>query len=211
MKRKKLSEPTIERLCRIYTLAEKMSREGIMSVTSKVMEKKTGIPSHTIRKDLSMIGTAGSTRSGYAMASLKNLISTALLFNVPRKACIAGLSMPGLSMLDNPETRDFGFEVLAGFDSSINRIEMVETSIPLFPSYEITEKVREMGIEIAVLAVPPYSAEKTAASLIEGGVTGIINFSPVILSFEKRGIIVKNIYLPEELRILSALITAGGK
>ena len=89
-------------------------------------------------------------------------------------------------------------------------MEMMNTDVPLYPTYEITKKVKELSIDYGIIAVPAEKARETADKLIKGGIKGIINYSPVILNPEDN-VIVRNIYLAEEIRLLTALITNGDK
>ena len=208
--RARIPEPTIERLCRIFRLLRKISAEGITKISSGAIEKETGIPAHTVRKDISQIGSIKSGKEGYEAEGLLNLIGETFEFNIPRKACIVGLDMMESSILSNTQILNAGYEIVAGFDSNINRMEMMETEIPLFPTYEIENKVKELSIDFGIIAVAPEKAKDTAEKLIKGGIKGIINFSPVILNF-KNNIIVRNIYLVGEIRLLSAMIAAADK
>jgi len=201
-----LPVPVIERLCKLFTLVSKLNSEGKTSVSSAELEKITGIQAHSIRKDLSMLGPVVSGKGGYSTGSLETLIESTFGFEKKRKVCVAGLDMAGLEMLKNPDSSFSGFEISAGFDSNINRMEMLSTKVPLFHFYEIEEKIRILEIDFAILAVPPENAHKIAARLISGGIKGILNFSPVILA-PKQNVIIRNIYLAEELRLLSALLS----
>ena len=205
-----IPEPTIERLCKVYSLLGRLKEEGRNAVSSTSIEKETGIPAHTVRKDISQIGSIKSGKEGYRTEDLLNLIGTTFNFGVLKKACIVGLDMMGSAILKNRQNESSGFEIAAGFDSNINRMEMMNTDIPLFPTYEIPEKVKELSIDYGIIAVPAEKAKETAEKLIKGGIKGIINYSPVILNLDDN-IIVKNIYLAEEIRLLTALITSGDK
>ncbi len=102
------------------------------------------------------------------------------------------------------------YELAAGFDSSVNRIELVKSSVPLFHSRDIARIVREKKIEIGILAVPGEAAQEVANRLLEGGILGIINFTPVILSVEDPAVIVRNISLAGELHVISAYLHSQG-
>lgn len=208
--KKLLPVPAVERLAGLFSLASRLSKEGKERISSGELEKITGIQAHSIRKDLSLLGPAESGREGYSTSGLANLISGTFGFDKKRKVCVAGLDMLGTAMLNNPDSALSGFEIAAGFDSNINRMEMLSTRVPLYPLYEIEERVRDRGIEFAILAVGPDLAQKTAERLVRGGIRGILNFSPVILAPAK-DILVRNIYLVEELRLLSALLSVQVK
>ena len=199
-----ISVPTIERLTKLFSLLQKIKKEEKEKISSAELSSLTGFHAHNIRKDISTIGTLEGGKAGYNPESLENIISSTFGFKKKKKVCIAGLDMLGAAMLNNPDAGSSEFEIAAGFDSNTNRMEMISTNVPLFHFYEIEEKVKELGIEYAIVAVSPENAIKTAERLIAGGIKGILNFSPVIIA-PQNGVQIRNIYLVEELRLLSAL------
>ena len=205
-----IPDPTIERLCKVYTLLERIQNEGRDVISSAEIEKETGIPAHTVRKDISQIGTIKSSKNGYNTEDLLKLIKKTFNLGTRKKACIVGLDILGSAILNYKLAHNTDYEIAAGFDSNINRMEMMNTDVPLFPTYEIPDKVKELSIEFGIIAVAPEKAKETAEKLAEGGIKGIINYSPIILNLNNK-IIVKNIYLAEEIRLLSAMIAAADK
>ncbi|MCL2481057.1 MAG: redox-sensing transcriptional repressor Rex [Spirochaetaceae bacterium] len=202
--------PAIERLTKLFSLLQKIKIEGKEKISSAELGSLTGFHAHNIRKDISMIGALESGKNGYDQESLENVIGNTFGFKRKKRACVAGLDMLGAAMLNNPDAGSSEFEIIAGFDSNTNRMEMISTKVPLFHLYEIEEKVKELGIEYAILAVTPENAIKTAERLVTGGVKGILNFSPIIIA-PKNGVQIRNIYLVEELRLLSALDAANSQ
>jgi redox-sensing transcriptional repressor len=202
--------PTVERLTKLFCLLQRIKNGGKEQVSSIELGSLSGVHAHNIRKDISTIGSLESGKNGYNLKSLENVISSTFGFEKKKKVCVAGLDMLGAAMLNNPDAGSSEFEIAAGFDSNTNRMEMISTKVPLFHLYEIEEKVKALGIEYAIVAVSPESAIKTAERLIAGGVKGILNFSPIIIS-PINGVQIRNIYLVEELRLLSALDAANSQ
>jgi redox-sensing transcriptional repressor len=198
--------PTVERLAITHTLLERLLKSGKQTVSSSELGKLMGVPSHTIRKDISYLGQAGG-ETGYNISVLMSMFEQGLGFNIRRKACIVGLGRLGTSIMDYTGFAGSNIRIEVGFDSNINRIETMKTDIPLYPAYRIPEIVRRQGIEIGVIAVPVNAAELTAKRLIEGGIKGIINFAPVIIKCDSDDIVIRNVHLLEEFRIVSALIS----
>ena len=46
----------------------------------------------------------------------------------------------------------------------------------------LPERVRTLGAQVGIVAVPEFQAKDAADALVESGVTGILNFAPVPLS-----------------------------
>jgi redox-sensing transcriptional repressor len=207
-----ISGPAKERLLQILRLMEKHSLEepGHRSaVTSAQVEHETGWPRDTIRKDISCLAAAaglggegaaigGST--GYEPGVLAPLIKKALGLDRRRKFCVVGLGRLGSAYLTMPESAEF--ELAAGFDSNVNRVDILPSPVPLYPAYKLAEVISRFGIEIALLCVPAEAAQETAEKCAAAGVRGILNFAPVALSLPP-GITVRNVYITDELRSLA--------
>jgi redox-sensing transcriptional repressor len=191
---------------------------GREHLTSAQIEGLTGWPSHTIRKDISFLGIhdaegngeglggkAGS-QGGYSPAVLAPIIRKALSLNRRRQFCIVGLGRLGSAYLGMPPEAGFKspgvFELAAGFDISVNRVEILRSPVPLYPAYKMGEVIGRFGIEIALLCVPPEAAQGTAEKLAAAGIRGILNFAPLALMLPPE-IAVRNVYLEDELCALA--------
>jgi len=202
----KLPQSTIERLCLLFQFCAKLQAEGIARISSTGIGSALGIPAHTIRKDINYLGEVGDTGSGYEVSRLMGHLSEALGFNLPRRACVVGLGRLGSALLEYNRVLPPGFSIEAGFDSSINRLETIRTDIPLYPAYEISDVVRREAIELALLTVPAAAAADVAEDLVKGGIRGIINFTPAVISPSLEEVVVRNMNVVNELRFLSASI-----
>ena len=208
--RENIPFPSVERLTKLFSLLQNVKLEGKEKISSAELGTLTGFHAHSIRKDISMTEAPEGGKDGYDLEGLKNVISATFDFKKKKRVCVVGLDMFGAAMLSNPDAGSSEFEIAAGFDSNTNRMEIISTNVPLFHVYKIEEKVRELGIEYAILAVNPENALKSAERLIAGGVKGILNFSPIIIT-PRNGVHIRNIYLVEELRLLSALNAANSQ
>lgn len=207
LKKSEIPAPAIERLCRIYTLISSLHEKGEDSISSSRIGELLDVGAHNIRKDISFLGETGTSGSGYNISKLKDRINHAFLFNIHRKACIVGLGGLGGAILNYKKLLINNFDIVAGFDSNINKLDTLKTSIAVYPSYTIKEIVQKENIELAVITVPENSAREISKRLIEAGIKGIINFSPVILNSGNSNVFIKNIDLVDEFRHLAALIS----
>ena len=131
------------------------------------------------------------------------------LVNIPahtirKDLSVAGIGLLGSSFIKNPVQEGGQFIIVAGFDTNINKIEVMKSDVPLFPAYEMADRIREMRIDLGIIAVPAQAAEMTMQRMKEGGIKGILNFSPAILG--DKDIAVRNVHFAEELRFLTAMI-----
>jgi redox-sensing transcriptional repressor len=203
---KNIPQPTIIRLCSIYQLLCGLEKEGVKKVSSTELEEKTGVPSHTIRKDISFIGEIGDTGKGYEVLKLKTHIQNNLRLNRERKACIVGLGRLGSAIMQWPLLAEGEFRIVAGFDSNINKVETIKTAVSVFPAHEIPDVVKRMGIELGIIAVPPARAQEVADQLMQAGVRGIVNFAPAIVKSSRNDCFIRNMDIAGELRVLSVMM-----
>jgi redox-sensing transcriptional repressor len=200
--------PAKDRLLQLMRILEAAGDEPI---TSAQIEVLTGWSSNTIRKDISFLeAVAGQaavgTANGYAPASLVPAIRRALSLDAPRKYCVVGLGRLGSAYLNMQSPLGGaalpGFELVAGFDTSVNRVEILQSPAPLYPAYKMGEVITRFGIEIALLCVPPDAAQVAAEKLAAAGIRGILNFAPAVLKLPPE-VAVRNVYLEDELRALA--------
>jgi redox-sensing transcriptional repressor len=204
MNKDKFPLPTLERLCSVYHILEQMEADGIEKVSSISLGSHLNVKPESVRKDISHFGEIGNCRAGYDVKKLREHLSHGLHLDRQRTICIAGLGRLGSAILNYGSFGRRGFDIVAGFDSNINRLETIRTSVPLFPAHEIANVVRTKKIDMAIMAVPASAAKETAKRLIDGGILGIVNFSTVVILPEKN-VFIRNIDITGELRILSVL------
>jgi redox-sensing transcriptional repressor len=196
----RIPEPTVERLLQLSRVLENLKAE---SISSSEIEAKTGWSSYTIRKDISFLQENLGEASGYNRLSLLAAIKRALALGTPWKFCVVGLGRLGSAYLNFPAFADEGFELVAGFDSSVNRIEILRSPVPLYPAYKMGEVISRFSIDLALLCVPAASAQGAADKLVASGIRGIINFAPVVLEVPER-VMTSNVFVVDELRSMAA-------
>jgi redox-sensing transcriptional repressor len=205
-----ISEPAKERLLQLMRLFEKQALAGDCGpVTSAQLEQLTGLHRDTVRKDISCLslavggleGTIGSN-AGYHPEQLLPLIKQALGLNRSRKFCVVGLGRLGSAYLNFTPPELAEFELAAGFDTNVNRVEILRSPAPLYPAYKFAEVASRFGIEIALLCVPAQVAQAAAEKCVAAGIRGILNFAPLALSLPPE-VAVRNVYVADELRSLT--------
>jgi len=205
-----IPKPARERLLRLMRIFEKHAQtDGGRMITSTQVEYLTGWSRDTIRKDISFLGKAigpegGAVggNSGYEPEVLVPLIRRALGLDRRRKFCIVGLGRLGSAYLGFTPPELAEFELAAGFDINVNRVEILSSTVPLYPAYKMAEIIGRFEIEIALLCIPAESAQDVAEKCVASGIKGILNFAPVVLRLPP-DVTVRNVFVVDELRNLS--------
>ncbi|MBN2735969.1 MAG: redox-sensing transcriptional repressor Rex [Spirochaetales bacterium] len=205
--REKLPEPSIQRLCLLYRLLSRVEKEGRLTVNSGFLAEQLNVKATSIRRDISLLGEFGNTIAGYEVQPLKQAIFKGLGLESVKRACIVGLGRLGASILNYQGFLMGDVMVVAGFDSNINMLEMMESAVSLYPAYQIDEIVRSRNIEIGIITVPMKAAQGVADKLIQAGIKGILNFTPVVLKSDNSRVTIRNLDFFSELLILSAAIS----
>jgi redox-sensing transcriptional repressor len=70
---------------------------------------------------------------------------------------------------------------------------------------ELEAFAQKSGVKMAILTVPAAVAQEVANRLVRAGITGILNFAPIVLSVPEE-VMVNNVNLAIELENLSYFI-----
>jgi len=211
LKNKPIPQPTIKRLCKIFTLLEETDEKEKKIISSKELGDKIGVKSFSIRKDFTYLPNFYASNSGYNILTLKKDIAKFLGLNRHRTACVIGLNNLGEALINYNNLFTTNFKIIAGFDQNINKIETLKTEIPLYPTYEIIEIIKEKKIDLAVLTLSSQIPSKIIERLAKSQLKGIINFSPAILNLSNPKIYIRNIDIEGEFKFLSSLFTLNHK
>jgi redox-sensing transcriptional repressor len=193
---KKISRPEIPRKT-IYRLSiylrclARLHENGISTVSSDALAKAAGVKSTQLRKDLAYFGTFGTRGLGYDVTDLFKKISEEL-----------GTGHLGLALVSYRGFEKEGFEIVAAFDADPRRKRDKEIQQPIYGMDKLPEFVKKQNVRMAILTVPAVAAQEVANALIRAGITGILNFSPIVLSVPEE-VMVNNVNLAIELENLS--------
>ena len=189
---------------RLVLLKRLLAGYGDELITSARIEEMTGWTAALIRRDISLLELRCGARGGYKVRELKEALDTALnLEDEEIRCCIVGLGRLGQILLDSSEIQGSPFKLVAGFDSNVNRTEVLRSTFPLHPTTLLEAVVKKEGIRYALLAVPDNEAQKLATRLCSAGIMGIVNYTPCMLSVPSN-VAVENVSLLTALENLNA-------
>ncbi|HSY74723.1 MAG TPA: redox-sensing transcriptional repressor Rex [Dongiaceae bacterium] len=200
--RPEIPRKTIYRLSIYLRCLARLHENGIGTVSSEALAKAAGVKPTQLRKDLAYFGTFGTRGLGYDVTDLFKKIAEELGTSRLQPVILVGVGHLGLALVSYRGFEKEGFEIIAAFDAEPRRKRDKETKQPIHGMDELPAFVKKQNIKMAILTVPAAVAQEVANQLIDAGVTGILNFSPIVLSVPEE-VMVNNVNLAIELENLS--------
>ena len=195
-----IPEATRKRMLLLLNLLGVWPKDKITSVD---ISEQTGWKDSLIRHDLWLLGYNKGVSNGYQTVDLRDAINQALGLEAETKnCCIVGLGRLGAALLDEKLTQGSSFVIKAGFDSSLNRVEILRSSFPLYPANQMNWIIKQEGITLAVLTVEDKEAQTMTDRLVAAGVLGIVNMTRAVLKVPT-DVKVENLSIVNALSILS--------
>ncbi len=203
--RPEIPRKTIYRLSVYLRCLARLKDNNIQTVSSEALAKVAGVKPTQLRKDLAYFGQFGTRGLGYAVAELSKMISDELGTTSLQPVILVGVGNLGLALLSYRGFEKEGFEIIAAFDAEPKRRRDKKLSQPLMGMDEMPGFVHQHHVKMAIMTVPVVAAQEVANQLIQAGITGILNFSPSVLSVPEE-VMVNNVNLAIELENLSYFI-----
>ncbi len=205
-----IPEATKKRMLQLLDLLDSYSKtgsntSGISSapkITSAKISELTGWKDSLIRHDLWLLGYNKGISNGYQTDDLRKAVEEALgIESGIKNCCIVGLNRLGAALLDEGMMEGTCFKIKAGFDSNVNRVEILRSTFPLYPTTEMNYVIRHENISLAILTVAEKDAQTMTDKLIKAGITGIVNMTRTVLKVPQ-SIKVENLSIVNALNLL---------
>jgi redox-sensing transcriptional repressor len=203
--RSEIPRKAIYRLSTYLRCLTRLKQNSIRTVSSDALAQAARVKSTQLRKDLTYFGQFGTRGLGYDVEQLCRMISDLLGTNSLQPVILVGVGNLGLALLSYRGFEQEGFEIIAGFDNDLQRKRNKQVRQPIFGMEKLPEFVRDRGVRLAILTVPPAAAQEIVNKLVDCGITGVLNFAPVVLEVPDE-VMVNNVNLAIELENLCYFI-----
>jgi len=205
MEKQGVSSKTVYRLSQYSRCLSRLLEKGSETVSSSIIAAAAGVKPSQLRKDLSVVGQIGTRGLGYPVETLYHAIREVLGREQLQPVVLVGAGNLGRALLRYEGFKKEGFEVVAAFDASEEVCSRAGLPCPIYQDAEMCDFVRDNNVQMAILCVPGEYGQDVANKLINAGVSGILNFSPVVLKVPEE-IMVNNVDLAMELENLSFFV-----
>jgi redox-sensing transcriptional repressor len=159
-----------------------MGKEGREITSSQELSEKLGISSAQIRKDLSHFGEFGKQGTGYEISYLRDQLKRILHVDHTWPVALVGYGDLGHALVNYAGFAAKGFEIVAVFDDAPNKIGQQVAGKEVMSVTELPKVVREIGIKVAIVAVPSAEAQQVVDVVVESGIKAILNYAPINIS-----------------------------
>ncbi len=174
-----IPEPTLRRLPWYLAFVKLAYAGGERQVSSTNIARGVGVEPSLVAKDLSYVDLQGRTRVGYQSQTLISVLEEFLGFTETHRACIVGVGSLGGALLADRGLRQFGLDIVAGFDINPDLVGTHVAEMPVYDVSQLEERMIADDVSIAILTVPTKQAQPMADRLSEIGFRAIWNFTPV--------------------------------
>lgn len=210
MKTQTIPRATAKRLPLYYRYLRVLLDSGKTKVSSTELSEAVKVDSATIRRDFSYFGELGKRGYGYDVESLLEFFGKILTEDRLTNVALIGVGNLGNALLNYGFHQGNNIRISAAFDVKEDLVGRIVEGIPVYPMSDMVEQIKRQQIEIAIMTVPSSAAQDVANQLIEAGVRGIMNFTPVRLTTPKH-VQVQSVNLTHELQTLIYFLNHYGE
>jgi redox-sensing transcriptional repressor len=206
----KIPEMTIRRLS-IYTRClQQLEEDGVKTISSQELADRFSLNSAQVRKDLAYFGEFGVRGIGYYVSGLKAELQRILGLDRAWPVALVGLGNLGSALFHYKGFARQGFRIAVVIDDDPAKIGREIESVPIVGSRDMAREIKARAVQIAIVAVPPESAQAVTEQLVAAGIKAVLNFAPTRLRVG-REVRLKNVDLSIELETLSFYLARGSR
>ncbi|EGM50162.1 redox-sensitive transcriptional regulator [Ligilactobacillus ruminis SPM0211] len=196
-----IPKATAKRLPIYYRYLNMLSDAGKKRVSSNELAEAVKVDSATIRRDFSYFGALGKRGYGYDVENLLEFFKKTLNQDKLTNVALIGVGNLGHALLNFNFHKSNNVRINAAFDINEEITGTIQSGVPIYPMEDMKEQLKIQQIEIVILTVPANVAQGVTNDLIEVGVKGILNFTPLRISAPE-SVLVQNVDLTNELQTL---------
>ncbi|AZP04564.1 redox-sensing transcriptional repressor Rex [Jeotgalibaca ciconiae] len=192
---------TARRLPIYHRYLRYLHNAGKTRISSTELSEAVKVDSATIRRDFSYFGALGKRGYGYDVAYLLDFFSKTLNQDRLTNVALIGVGNLGHALLNYNFHLSNNVRISCAFDVNEEIVGKIVSGVPVYSMAEMIEQLRIQQIDVAILTVPQNVAQEASNDLVEAGVKGIMNFTPIRLSVPE-DVRIQNVDLTNELQTL---------
>ena len=174
------SRDMVQRLSNYRSVLCKLKALGFVKVFSDNLGDALGISSSQVRKDFSQFELTGNKKGGYKVDQLITRLNVILGKDKIQNIVVVGCGKIGTALMNYNGFSRESIKVVAGFDTDPTLINE-QAIIPIIELGKMKAFLQKNNIKIAIITTPESGTPMVQNILLESGVKGILNFTPVRL------------------------------
>lgn len=178
----RLPGKTVERLSEYRRTLLGCLAEGRNYIYSHELASLLHITAVQVRRDLMLIGYSSVLKKGYDIRELIGKIGSIIDSDEPINVCVIGVGNLGRAITSYFKGKRSKLNIIASFDNDQSKVNKVICGVKCYETAQMGEVVKNLGIAIAILTVPPDHAREIAEEAVRHGIKGILNFTTVPLN-----------------------------
>lgn len=182
MNARKIPDIIIGRLPVYLRALQRMADMGLKTTSSQELGEHVGISAAQIRKDISQFGEFGKQGTGYSIEYLLNKLREILKVEHIWDVIVVGAGDMGHAVANYQGFMNRGFNVVAIFDNDKSKVGQTIGSFTVEDTEIMNDRIKDLGVKIAMLTVPAPAAQIVADQLVQAGVRAILNYAPISLN-----------------------------
>ena len=199
--------PTIRRIPSYLRLLYEYRSADQEWISATDIAQRLSLKPIQVRKDMAFTGITGKPKKGFLVKDLIDSIREFLGWDAMSEAVIVGTGALGSALIGYSGFSDHGLNIIGAFDNDLKKIGSKVHGQEIYSLEDISTIVKEKNVSIAIMTVPASAAQDVADLLVEAGIKGIWNFSPVKLHVPE-SVIVQKEDLSSGLAVLSVRLGA---
>jgi len=172
----------IIRITKYYRILNRLRSLGLEKVFAHNLADAAGVSAALVRKDFSLLEIYGQKRGGYEIPDLLEHLGRILgKTEEPQNVIIVGCGRIGKALMHYNGFEPDGIRIVAGFDSDPLIYSDSTHPVPVYPISRLEEVTSTFDVQVAIITVPESATSDSFHRLMQVGIRGILNFSPITL------------------------------
>jgi redox-sensing transcriptional repressor len=187
-----ISPLSLNRLSLYLRCLRQLQSEGVSRISSSDLARRFNLSATLIRKDLAQFGEFGIRGIGYEVDKLVVRLRSIMGLDNEQRVAVVGMGRLGGALARYLVQNPGAFRIVAAFDSDRRKVGSRVGAIEVHHVSEIASVISRTDARIALLTLPPASAQEVCDALTAAGIRAVLNFAPVQLTVEP-GVIAKSV------------------
>jgi redox-sensing transcriptional repressor len=197
VKAPRIPEATVARLSLYSRFLENLNQKGIGSVSSGEIAEGLSINPAQVRKDLAYFGDFGTRGVGYIVKDLLSRTLDILGLDQKWPLILVGAGALGYAICGYQGFNKRGFSIAAVFDNNPVKIGKRIGRVEILPMDKMPEIIKSRHVRIGIIAVSADAAQEVVDQMVENGLEGVLNFTPV------------NLVIPDGVEVINNDLSVG--